>query len=127
MRQLVRHRPVQKVRRLVERQQHPIALRLSKRRDTLDGGARDDVLLLELAARLEDDQRYLESKVVLQVGADVLVRAFGVARDPFEVLFFLGVEVNLEVIGGVDVPPEIRVPDLVFAEVRDHRRLRERL
>ena len=55
--------------------------RLGERADAFLRGARVDVLLLELAVRLEEDQRHLERQVVLQVGADLLIRAFGVAGD----------------------------------------------
>ena len=117
--------PVEQVGRLVDRQHHAVAVRLGKRADAFLRGAGDDVLLLELAARLEEDQRNLEREVVLQVGADLLIRAFGVAGDPLEMLLDLGVVVDLEMIGRVDVPPEVVVPDLVLAEVRDVRRLRQ--
>ena len=66
----------------------------------------------------------MNGQVVLQVGADLLVGAFGVAGDPLEVLFELGVVVDLEVVGRVDVPVELVVVDVVLAEVRDERRLR---
>ena len=88
--------------------------------------ARDDVLLLELAVRLEEDERHLEREVVLQVGADLLVGALGVAGDPLEVLLDLRVVVDLEVVGRVDVPVEVVVVDQVLAEVRHERRLRGR-
>src|SRR5258706_1665551 len=42
-------------------------------------------------------------------------------------VFLFGIEVNLEVVGGVDIPAEVGVPDLVLPEVRNHRGLRERL
>ena len=83
-----------------------------------------DVLLLELAVRLEQDQRHLERQVVLEVGADLLVRALGVAGDALEVLLELGVVIDLEVVGRVDVPLELVVVDVVLAEVRHERRLR---
>ena len=100
--------------------------RLGERADAFLRGAGDHVLLLELAAGLEEDERNLERQVVLQLGADVLIRAFGIAGHPFEVLLDLGVVINLEMVGGVDVPPEVRVADLVLAEIRDKRCLRER-
>ena len=68
--EFVRDRAVEQVGRLVERQQHPVARRLGERRHAFLGRARDDVLLLELGVRLEDDQRHLEREVVLQVRAD---------------------------------------------------------
>ena len=79
---------------------------------------------LELAARLEEDERDLEREVVLQVRADLLIRALGVAGDPFEVLLDLGVVVDLEMIGRVDLPAEVVVANLVLAVVGDIRRLR---
>src|SRR6185369_10225092 len=84
---------------------------------------RVDVLLLELAVRLEQNQLNFERQVVLQVGADLLVRAFRVARDAREVLFHLRVVIDLEVVGRVDVPLERVVMDLVLPEVGDERRL----
>ena len=59
-----------------------------------------------------------------QVGADLLIRALGVARDALEMLLVFGVVVDLEVIGLVDVPVELVVVDLVLAVVRRELRLR---
>ena len=67
----------------------------------------------------------LEREVVLQVRADLLVGALGVAGDAFEVRLDLRVVVDLEVVGRVDVPLEVVVPDPVLAEIRHVRRLGE--
>ena len=123
MRQLVNDQPVEQVGRLVDRQHHAVAVRLGECADAFLGRAWNDVLLLELGAGLEDDQRNLEGEIVLQVGADLLVCALGVAGDALQVLLGLGVVVNLEMIGRVDVPPEIVVADLVLAVVREKGRL----
>ncbi len=80
------------------------------------------VLLLELRLRLEEHQRYLEPEFVFQLGAHVLISALGVAGDPFEVLLHLRVVVDLEMVGGVDVPLEIVVVDAVLAEIGHERR-----
>ena len=77
---------VELVRRIVDRQHHALADRLGERADAFLRRAGVDVLLLELAVRLEQDQLHLERQVVLQVGADLLVGALGVAGDPLEVL-----------------------------------------
>ena len=53
----------------------------------------------------------LNAEVVLQLGADVLIRALGVTGDPLEVLLGLRVVVNLEVVGRVDVPLEVVVAE----------------
>ena len=74
--------------------------------------------------RLEQDERNLEGEVVLQLGADVLVRALGVTRDALEVRLDLGVVVDLEVIGLVGVPVELVVADRVLPVVRDVAGLR---
>ncbi len=129
VRQLVRDRAVEQVRRLVERQQHPIACRLGERRDPLAHRARDDVLLLEIDVRLEDDQRHLERQVVLEVRADRLVGALGVAGHTLEVRLHLAVVVDLEVVGRVDLPVEVAVVNQVLPEIRNEscrRRLRLR-
>ena len=123
VRELVHDEPVEQVGRLVDGQHHAVAERLGKRAHAFLGGAGNDVLLLELAAGLEEDQGNLEREVVLQIGADLLVRAFRISGHPLEMLLDLGVVVDLEVIGGVDVPPEVVVPDLVLAEIRDVGRL----
>ena len=115
---------VELVGRLVNRHEHPVAGRLGKGRHALAHGARNDVLLLELALRLEDEQRDLLGEVVLQFGTELLVGALGVAGDALEVLFGLGVVVDLEVVGRVDRPSERVVSDLVLAEVRHKRGLR---
>jgi hypothetical protein len=81
-------------------------------------GARDDVLLLELAARLEQmSATFSGPEVVFELGADVLVGAFGVARHPFQVRLDLGIEVDDEVIRLVRHPLEVVVPDRVLAEI----------
>ena len=59
----------------------------------------------------------------MQVGANLLIGAFRVAGDALEVLLDVGVVVNLEVVGGVDVPLEVVVVDVVLAEVGNKRRL----
>ena len=125
VRQLVRDQAVERVGRLVDRQHHAIAVRLGEGEHAFGQLARLDVLLLELALRLVEDERDLEREVVLQVRADLLVGALGVARDPLEVRLDLRVVVDLEVVGRVDVPLEIVVPDLVLAEIRHVGRLRE--
>jgi hypothetical protein len=62
---------------------------------------------------------------MLQIGADLLVGALGVTRDPFEVLLDLGVVEDLEVVGRIDLPLEVVEPDPVLAEIRDVRSLGE--
>jgi hypothetical protein len=62
---------------------------------------------------------------VLQIRADLLIRAFRVARDSLEVRFDLRVVIDFEVVGRINVPLEIVVPDLVLAEVGNVRRLRD--
>ncbi len=74
----------------------------------------------------EQNQRHLEREVVLQLGADVLIRALGIAGDLLEVRLDLGVVVDLEVVGRVDLPLEVVVADLVLAEVRHKLGLRRR-
>jgi len=122
--ELVHDEPVEEVRGLVEREQHPVAIRFGERAHALLRGAGDDVLLFELAVRLEDDQRHLEGEVVLQFGADLLIRALGVTGHAFEVLFLGRVVVDLEMVGGVDVPVEVAPPNQVLAVVRNERSLR---
>ncbi|OFW28640.1 MAG: hypothetical protein A3H97_03485 [Acidobacteria bacterium RIFCSPLOWO2_02_FULL_65_29] len=63
--------PVEQIRRLVKRHDDPVARRLGKRADAFLRGTRDHVLLLELAGRLEEDQRHLERQVVFQFRARV--------------------------------------------------------
>ena len=85
--------------------------------------AGDDVLLVELGARLEEDERHLGGQVVLQLGADVLIGALGVAGHPLEVRLDLGVVVDLEVIGLIDVPVELVVANGVLPVVGNVARL----
>ena len=115
---------VEQVLRLVHRHDDALTHRLGERADAFLGGAGNDVLLLELAAGLEEDQRHLVGEVVLQLRADVLVGALGVARHPLEVRLDLGVVVDDEVIGFVRPPLEVVVTHLVLAVVRDVRGLR---
>ena len=127
VRELVNDEPVHEVRRLIHRHHHAIARGFGKRADAFLGRAGNDVLLLELAARLEEDQRNLERKIVLELGADMLVRAFSVAGDPLQVFLDFGIVVDLEMVRRVDVPLEIVVADLILAEVGDELRLRRDL
>ena len=120
----MRDQAIERVRRLVDRQHHAIAVRLGEREHAFGQLARLDVLLLELALRLVEDERDFEGEVVLQIGADLLIRALGVGGDALEVLLDFRVVINLEVVGLIDVPLEIVVPDPVLAEVRHERRLR---
>ena len=124
MGQFVDDEAVEPVRRLVDRQHHALAHRLGERADAFLAAPGIDVLLLELAVGLEEDELHLERQVVLQVGADLLVRALGVARHALEVLLELGVVVDLEMVRRVDVPVELVVVDVVLPEVGDERRLR---
>ena len=124
VRELVGDEAIERVRRLVDRQHHAVAIRLGEREHAFGQLARLDVLLLELAGRLVEDHRHLEREVVLQVRADLLVGALGVARDPFEMLLDLGVVVDLEMIGRVRVPLEVVVLDPVLVVVRHEGRLR---
>jgi hypothetical protein len=80
--------------------------------------------LLELAVRLEDDERDALVEIVPQIGADLLICALGIARDALEVAFVLGVVINFEVIRLVDVPLELVVVDPVLAVVRRELGLR---
>ena len=57
VRQLVRDQAIERVGRLVDRQHHAIAVRLGEREDAFGQLARLDVLLLELALGLEEDER----------------------------------------------------------------------
>ena len=124
VRQLMDDEPVEQIRRQIDRQHHAVALAFGEREHAFLCGAGRDVLLLELAVRLEDDERHALVEIVPQVRADLLVRALGVARDPLEVPLVLGVVVDLEVVGLVDVPVELVVMDLVLAVVRRELRLR---
>src|SRR5688500_8744305 len=54
----------------------------------------------------------------------MLVRAFGVAGDALEMRLDLWVVIDLEMIGGVNAPPEVVISDLILAEIRDIGRLR---
>jgi hypothetical protein len=123
VRELVRDQPVQVVGRIVDGEHHALTIGFGERRHPFLGGTRRDVLLLEFAVGLENDERDLERQVVLEIGADVLICAFGVAGHTLEVLFDVGVVVDLEVVGGVDVPVEAVVVDVVFPEIRNKRRL----
>ena len=125
VRQLVDDEPVEQD-RSADRSAAPCGCaRLRRTRARLPGAAaRRDVLLLELAVRLEDDERHALVEIVPQVRADLLIRALGVARDALEVALVLGVVVDLEVVGLVDVPLELVVMDLVLAVVRRELRLR---
>ena len=125
--ELVGDQPIELIGRLVDRQHHAIAGRLGEGGDAFRHFRRDDVLLLELGLGLEEDQRHLGAEVVLQLGADVLIGALGVAGDALEVLLDLRVVVDLEVIRRVDVPLEVVVADPVLPEIRNERRLRREL
>ena len=115
--QLVDDQAIQLIGRLVDRQHHAVALGLGEGGHTFRHLGRDHVLLLELGLGLEQDERHLLPEIVLELGADVLVRALGVAGGPFEMLLELRVVVDLEVISGVDVPLEVVVSNAVLPEI----------
>jgi len=114
VRELVSDQPIERVGRLVDWQDHAVPVRLGERENAFGQLGRLDVLLLEFALRLIDDERHLEGQVVLEVRAHLLVRALGVTGNALEVLFDVGVVVNLEVVRRVDMPREVVVADLVL-------------
>ncbi len=67
VRQLMDDQAVEQVRRQIDRQHHAVALAFGKREHAFLRGARRDVLLLELAVRLEDDEGHALVEVVPQV------------------------------------------------------------
>ena len=123
VRQLVDDQAVETVRRIVNRRDDALDDRLGEGADAFLRRAGIDVLLLELAVRLEQDQLHLEGQIVFEIGADLLVRALGVAGDALQVLLERRVVVDLEMIRRVDAPLELVVVDVVLAEVRNHLRL----
>jgi hypothetical protein len=121
VRQLVDHQPVEPIGRVVERQHHALPEWFGEGAHPLLRGARNDVLLLELAVGLEENHLHLEGQVVVQVGADLLVGTLRVAGNPLEMLLDFGVVVDLEVLSRVDVPLEVVVMNVVLAEI-GHKR-----
>jgi len=128
VRELVHHQAVELIGRVVDRHHHALADRLGKGADAFLRRARIHVLLFELAVRLEQDQLHLGAlrEFVPQIGADLLIRALGVTRDPGQMLFNLRVVVDLEMIRVVDLPVESVIVNIVLPEVRDERCLRGR-
>jgi hypothetical protein len=124
MGELVNDQAVEQIGRLVERHHDAVTHRLGEGTHAFLRRSGNHVLLLELAAGLEQDERNLEGEVVFQLRADLLVRAFGVASHPLQVLLDLGVVIDLEVVRRIDLPLEVVVADLVLPVVRDVRRLR---
>jgi hypothetical protein len=84
VRELVRDQPVERIGRLVDRQDHAVAIRLREGQNPLGQLAGLDVLLLEFALRFIEDERHLESEIMFQIRADLLVRAFRVRGDALE-------------------------------------------
>ena len=123
VRQLVGDEPVELVGRLVDRQHHPVAFRFREGEHALRHLHARDVVRLELALGLEEHQRDAIRQVVLQLGADELVGALGELGDPLQMRLDLRVEVDVEVVGLVDVPLELLVPDAVLAVIRKVWRL----
>ena len=124
--QLVGNEPVEAVWRLVDGQHNPVTIRFSERADSLGHRSRNDVLLLELAVGLEDDERHRERELMPEVAADFLIGALCVRRNALEVLLELGVVVDLKVVGRVNVPVELVVFDTVLPVVRNELVLGER-
>jgi hypothetical protein len=125
VRQLVGDEAIQRVGRLIDGQHHPIAVRLGEGKHAFRQLTGFDVLLLKFALGFVENQGDFEREVMLEVRADLLICAFRVARDPFEVLLDVGVVIDFEMIGRVDVPLEVVVADPVLAVVRHVARLRE--
>ncbi len=118
VRELVHDQTVELIGRRVDGQDHPLADRLGERADAFLPGARVDVLLLEFAVRLEQDQLDLRRELFLQIRADLLIRAFGITRHALQMLLHFRVVVDFEVVGRVDLPLERVVVDVVLPEVR---------
>src|SRR6185312_12948933 len=78
----------------------------------------------ELCVRLEEDERNLVGDVVLEVRADLLVRALGIPGNRRQVRLEGGVVVDLEMIGRIHVPVERVVVRIDLAEVGNEGRLR---
>jgi hypothetical protein len=127
VRQLMRNEAIERIRRLVDRQHHSIAVVFREREHPFGQFTRDDVLLLELALGLVQDHRHPEGEVVLQVGADLLVGAFRVRGHALELRLQVRVVIHLEVVGRVDLPLEVVVPDTVLPVIRHVWSLRESL
>ena len=126
VRELMDDQAIEQIGRLVDRHDDAIAAGLGERADAFLRRAGLHVLLPELARRREQDQRQLHRQIVFELGADVLIRALGIARDAFEMRLDLRVVIDLEVFGLVGVPLEVVVADLVLAEVGDVAGLRQR-
>ncbi len=124
VRQFVRNQAVQPIGWIVDGKEHPPAVGFDKGSDAFLRGTGNDILLLELAVRLEEDHRHLGRKIVVQVRADLLIRAFRIAGDALQMLFELRVVVDLEMIRLVHLPLEGVVMDVVLAVVRDEPCLR---
>ena len=67
MRELVHDQAIEQVVRLVHRHDDSLPDGLGECTDAFLRGSRDDVLLLEFAAGLEEDQRDLVGEVILQL------------------------------------------------------------
>ena len=117
---------IEQIGRLVDRHHDAVAAGLGERADAFLRRAGLDVLLPEFARRREQDQRQLHRQIVFELGADVLIRALGIARDAFEMRLDLRVVIDLEVLGLIGVPREVVVADLILAEVGDVAGLRQR-
>jgi hypothetical protein len=122
----VNDQAVETIRRVVDWRDDSLTERFGEGADAFLAGAGFDVLFLEFAVGLEDDQLHLERQVVLQIGADLLIGAFRVAGNPFEVRLDFRIKVNFEVVGRVDLPLEGVVVNVVLAEVGHERGLRGR-
>ena len=110
---------IERVGGFVNGQDHPVPIRLGEGQHALGQFAGVDILFLKFAFRLVDDERNLEGQVVLQVGADLLICALCVARDPLEMDFRIRVIVDLEMIRWINPPLEMVVFDPVLAEIGD--------
>jgi hypothetical protein len=118
VRELVHRQAIEQVGRFVHRHDDAEPARFGKRPHAFLRRARNDVLLPEFAARREENERHLEREVMFELGADMLIRALGVAGDLLEVRLDLRVVVDLEMVRRVDLPLEVVVADLVLAVIR---------
>ena len=77
----------------------------------------EDVGLLEVGEGRIEDQRDGLGQLVLEIDADLFIRAFGRVDDILQEARIVGVKIDREMLGGIGLPGESLVVDLVFAVI----------
>jgi hypothetical protein len=101
----------------VERYDHSPFKKLGETAYVLRQKGRDDVGLFKIVGGTIDHQRELLVQVVIEFVLQKPVAFFGIICRNLGNLFFLRVKINVEMIGGQNLPRKICILNLILSEI----------